>query len=290
MRKEYNFDVDSLSPAGRGFFGETWRLEASGNSFFLKLVYFTAHKNAYERSFPIIEHLCNNGIDFISRIVKTADKRLFTRFDGAVLGLFNWIDGKNIENNETKIPEYNMLAKVYAVPHLGVKIPREDFAGKSAAGFFTQWSATTDARINSLLEENRAMLEYRAKRLSHFAGLCRGDDSHFYITHGDAGGNFIVAKDKHYIVDWDDSILAPPERDAWVMGYRGWARRLFQQSLRRTGIDYTLRPERLAYYAYYMFFYWLTWLTGYTQCEDIMDFFNSYGAERIEYADKLYRS
>lgn len=282
--------MGSLSPASRGFYGETWRLEESDKSYFVKLVYFTAHQGVYERSFPIIEHLCNHGIGFISRIVKTADKRLFTRFGGAVLGLFDWIDGENIETDETKIPEFNMLAKVYTVPHSGLKIPCEDFNGKSADGFFEQWNAISDARTNSLLERNRATLEYRAKRLSHFAGLCQGDDSNFYITHGDAGGNFIVAKDKHYIVDWDDSILAPPERDAWVMGYRDWARCLFQQSLRRTGIDYTLRPERLAYYSYHMFFYWLAWLTGCMKFEETMDFFNSYGAERIEYADKLYYS
>jgi len=290
IRREYSLDVTSLAPASRGFYGETWRMEASGSSFFLKLVYFTAHQGVYERSFPVIEHLCNHGIDFISRIVKTADKRLFTRFDGAVLGLFEWIDGKNVETDETKIPEFDMLARVYAVPISGINIPREDFAGISADGFFEQWSATTDARINSLLEKNRAMLEYRAQRLSYFAGLCRGDDSHFYITHSDAGGNFIVAKDKYYIVDWDGAILAPPERDAWVTGYRDWAKELFQQSLRRHGIDYTLRSERLAYYGYHMFFYWLTWLTWYGRFEEIVDFFNTYNAERVEYADKLYRS
>jgi thiamine kinase-like enzyme len=132
------------------------------------------------------------------------------------------------------------------------------------------------------------MLKYRAKRLSFFAGLCRGDTSNFYITHGDAGGNFLVNNGKYYIVDWDDAFLAPPERDAWVMGYCDWARRLFEQSLLRNGIDYSLRPERLAYYGYHMFFYWLTWLTKCAQFEEIKDFFETYGAERIEYADKLY--
>jgi len=72
IRQEYDLDVSSLSPASRGFYGETWRLEASGGSFFLKLVYFTAHQGVYERSFPVIEYLCDHGIDFISKIVKTA--------------------------------------------------------------------------------------------------------------------------------------------------------------------------------------------------------------------------
>ena len=40
---------------------------------------------------------------------------------------------------------------------------------------------------------------------------------------GDAGGNFLVSRDKCFLVDWDGVLLAPPERDAWVMGFREWA-------------------------------------------------------------------
>jgi len=287
--KEYNIPTISITPTKRGFYGETWRLDTSDNSYFLKLVYFTAHQSIYERSFPIVEHLCSHGIDFINRIIKTADGRLFARFDGAVLGVFDWIDGENIETDETKIPEYQMLSRVYTIPTCGIQILSEDFSGRSVDTFFEQWKVTDDTQIIALLEKNRNKLEYRAERLKHFAGLCRGDATGFFITHGDAGGNFIVNNDKYFIVDWDDSILAPPERDAWVMGFRDWARCLFQRSLRQNGIDYTLRTERLAYYCYYMFFYWLTWLIRYSQVEEIEGFFNDWGEERIEYADKYFK-
>lgn len=289
--KEYNLTAVSITPAKRGFYGETWRLDTSDHSYFLKLDYSAAHQSIYERSFTIVEHLCSHGIDFISRIVKTTDGRLSTRFDGAVLGVFYWIDGENIETDATKIPEYQMLAKVYTVPTCDIQIPRENFSGKSADRFFEQWNALNDTQITSLFEKNRAKLEHRAERLKHFAGLCRGDTTGFFITHGDAGGNLIVNSDRHYIVDWDNPILAPLERDAWVMGFRDWAGCIFHKSLRRNGIDYTLRPERLAYYCYYTFFFYLTeYLAGFTQAETVREiegYFNVWVEERIEYADKM---
>lgn len=289
IEKEYRLREVSLTPAKRGFYGETWRLESKEKRCFVKLVYFAEYQPVYARSFQVIDFLCGKGIDFISTIVKTADGRLYTCFDGAVLGIFDWIDGENLETDETKIPEYRMLARIYAVSPDGLALPREDFSGKSADAFFRQWERTTDKDILSLLEKNRAKLADRADRLRHFSSLCRKDGSGFFITHGDAGGNFFVSADKYYLVDWDDALLAPPERDAWVMGFRDWARCLFEKTLRQNGIAYTLRPERLAYYGYYMFFFWLTWLVRCADAQEVEEFFEEYGGERTAYADALWQ-
>ena len=290
VQGEYGIE-GKLTPAKRGFYGETWRLDATDKSYFLKLDYSAAHQGIYERSFLILEHLCNHGIDFISRIVKTTDSKLYSRFDNAVLGVFEWINGENIETNETKIPEYQMLAKVYKVPIHDIAIPCEDFKGNIADKFFKQWDALEDMRICSLFEKNRVRLERSAKRLKHFAELCQRDTSGFVLTHGDAGGNFIVNGDQYYIVDWDSPMLAPPERDAWIMGFQDWAQRIFQEELQRNGIDYTLRQERLAYYGYYMFFFWITeHLEGFSQNQtalELEEYFNWFVEERSEYADNL---
>lgn len=94
----YGIEAVSIAPAKRGYYGETWQLATANSRYFLKLDY-SPHQSVYEKSFPVVEHLCNNGIDFISRIVKTANGSLSSRFDGAVLGLFDWIDGENIETD-----------------------------------------------------------------------------------------------------------------------------------------------------------------------------------------------
>ena len=38
------------------------------------------------------------------------------------------------------------------------------------------------------------------------------------ITHGDAPGNILVTSPEEiFIIDWDDIVLAPPERDLWFL-------------------------------------------------------------------------
>ena len=285
---EYGIEANNLTPARRGFYGETWRLETANTSYFLKLVYPAVHKPVYERSFALVEHLCKHGIDFISRIVKTSDDRLFSQFDGAVLGVFDWIDGENIETDETKVPEYQMLAKVYSVPPVGVSIPLEGFSSHNADRFYKEWDTLQDRQLRLLFEKNRIKLEYRAVRLKHFSTLCRDETSSFVITHGDAGGNLIKNGNSYHIVDWDNAILAPPERDAWVMCSREWARDAFHNALCNNGIDYTLRPERLAYYCYDFFFFYLNaFLDACAQADTIEEYLNGWITESFKFADEI---
>lgn len=291
IRQEYGIEAAAILPAKRGYYGETWRMEAVGRSYIIKVDYSQMHQHIYARSFAVIEHLCNQGIDFISRIVKTADGRLFTRFEDAVLGIFDWIDGENIENDNTKIPEFDMLAKVYTVPAEGLDIPQEDFLGSRADRFFEQWDRLQHPQLASILEKHRDELEHRVARLRHFAALCSCDSSGFVITHGDAGGNLLVNGDRAYIIDWDDPMLAPPERDAWNMVCCGeWAKDSFHKALRRHGFDYILRPERVAYYVYQSFFLYLTeHLDEFLQTgivPDLEAYFSGWVEERIAFAEQ----
>ena len=289
IQHEYGINSVSIIPAKRGFYGETWRLNTEDTGYFIKLVYPAVHKSVYERSFPIIQHLCDHGIDFISRIVKTKDGRLFTLFDGAVLSIFDWIDGENVQNDKTKVEEYKMLAKVYTIPLFGISIPREDFSGNSSVTFFEKWRAIKNEPLRSLFEKNRAKIEHRAARLQHFSNLCRVDITDFYITHGDAGGNVIENDDKYFIVDWDNPIFAPPERDAWFCMSFDWAMTAFSDALRDNGIKYTLRPERLAYYCYDFFFYYLNaYLDAQTQADTVEEYIDGWIEESFRYADENF--
>ena len=262
-------------------------MDAAGCAYFLKLVYSAAHRGIFERSFPVVQHLNDHGIGFISRIVKTRDGRLSAFYDGAAAGLFHWIDGENFETDETKIPEYDMLARVYAVPADGLDIRREDFAGSSAGRFFAQWDVLDDPPTRALFERRRDVLECRAGRLRRFAGHCQGDAAAFYITHGDAGGNLITGGDGRLcIVDWDDPMLAPPERDAWVMCGKPWAKCVFEKALRRHGISHILRSKWLAYYCYHYFFWYLTeFLNERTDAGIIAGYLDGWITESLAYAD-----
>lgn len=262
---EYGLATVSITPARRGYYGETWKLDTADGSYFVKIVFAKAQRPVYERSFAVVDHIHNHGIDAISRIVKTADGRLYTTFAGGTVGIFEWIPGENIQDERTKIPEYQILAKVYTVETEGLHIPGEAFTGESAVLFYQQWerleclpiSEATD-KLLALFEAYHLCFDRLQSRLCLFSEWCKSDQSHFYITHGDAGGNIIVNGERFYLVDWDDPLLAPPERDAWFCLHWDWAMNGFHKALRDNGVHYALRPERLAYYCYYSFFGYLT--------------------------------
>jgi len=256
INENYPIQPTAITPAARGFYGETWRIDSPQGRFFAKLD-SSPHQPIYERSFPAIEHMCNHGIDFISKIVKTRDGKLCTHFEGGELGLFDWIPGENREDDSTKPHEYQMLARVYTVDPKGLDIAREDFSAQVADEFYPRQERAKDEKILALLESKQEEIGACAGWLRHFSQVCAGDDAGFVITHGDAGGNVLVSGEKYYIIDWDDPRLAPPERDAWFCMHRPRAMREFHSALRQNGIAYTLRPERLAYYCYYMYFFYL---------------------------------
>ena len=292
IKHEYGINATSITSARRGFYGETWKLDTSSSTYFLKLVYAHEFKPFYEGSFPVVQHLCDHGIDFISEIVKTTSNSLYSHFDGATIGVFDWIEGDNIENDATKIDEYKMLAKVYAIPTCDISASCENFTNKCANDFFEKWKRLNDKQILSLLEKKRLKIEHRAKRLDVFSKLCCRDTSGFFITHGDAGGNFLVGRESNFIVDWDIVKLAPPERDAWFCVHLDWAMVAFRDALKQHNINYELRPERFAYYCYWFFFYYLNaFLDAHAEVgvgvEAIEEFINGWMSYNIEWADGI---
>ena len=102
----------------------------------------------------------------------------------------------------------------------------------------------------------------------------------------------IKNNEKYYIVDWDNPILAPPERDAWVMCSRDWARDIFSKALEKNGIIHTFCMEKLAYYCYdFFFFYLIAYLDGFTENDSIQtikDYIDGWIKDSIEYADRVH--
>lgn len=288
IRREYGISIASIIAAKRGFYGETWEVSDKNDHYFLKLVYADECKQNYERSFAIVQHLCEHGINFISRIVRTRHAKLSTHFEGAVAGLFEWIEGENMESDETKAHEYQMLAKIYAVPIDSLDILHEDFSSKDLSEFRTLCATINNHQLVSLLETKREKIEYRAKRLDMFSKLCQNDKSGFVITHGDAGGNFIAGDGKYFIVDWDGVTFAPPERDAWVMCSQDWARNAFQSALKENSINYDLCHKRLAYYCYRFFFFYLNSLVNAnSDAKAIESYIDGWISDSIRWADEV---
>lgn len=299
ISSEYGIHADSIVPAARGYYGETWRLDTDGRSYFIKLDYMPRHKQLFSKSLPVVNYLCSCGIDFVSRVVPMLNGRLSTEFNGATLGIFDWIDGQNVETDATKTPEYQLLSRIYPLSRPGFDIPCVDYSDASARQCYALWDKLkqspakgSDRLILELLENNAELLERRAIRLGDMAVHAQNAGQKLYLTHGDAGGNFYVGSERNYILDWDEVMYAPLERDAWVMCCRDWARKLFEDTLHTAGISYQLRPEVLAFYCYHMFFFYLSEFLTDAQHFDLYKrideyFYNGWIKERVAYADTI---
>ncbi|MDR1264249.1 MAG: aminoglycoside phosphotransferase family protein [Propionibacteriaceae bacterium] len=290
---EYGLEAVALTPAERGFYGQTWRLETrQGAAYFLKLVYWPSHQRLYRDSFAALVHLAEHGVDFIGRVRPTTAGDNYSWFGQALLGVFDWCPGEQIDNDDTKAAEYALLARVYTVPLAGLEIARAEFSDRAATDFYHLLGQVRDPALTALFVAHRAVLATRAGRLDRLARLCAPDETHFYLTHGDAGGNLIVGPKGCFLVDWDSVRLAPPERDGWVMGYKPWARALFDRKLAAVGLDYSLRSERLAYFAHHFWFEYMTeYLTRFletgTAPPPLLDYFTGWVEERVRCAWRL---
>lgn len=257
LNKNYRLNVKYIVPAERGFYGETWRAISDYVSYFVKIVFLDFHKNNYKRSFSVIKYLNDNGIDFISKIISSVDGRLYTEFRGGVLGVFEWIEGKLACDNNTILYKNEMLSKIYTLSDYKGSIPNEDFSGKSGQLFFESLNKIDDERFVDLIEENISWIKFHNDNLCKYSEICKNDFSGFHITHGDLEKNILYSNNKYYIIDWDEPMLAPPERDAWFCLAPDVIDN-FNQSMHKNGINYSIKKERLLYYNYYSFFYYLT--------------------------------
>ena len=298
IQQEYGLWAASIIPAKRGYYGETWQMDTEGGRYFLKLDYSPKHQIKYRNSLAVVDYLCASGVGFAGTVVKTKSGELYSVFHSAVLAIFDWIYGQNHETDETKIPEYGMLCKIYALTKPGFQIPQAVFSDEMASDFFARWKrlqtrtiSEESRKVCALFEQKSNLLRRYAARLKYFAERCEKDQSNFYFTHGDAGGNLLAGQRAYYIPDWDEVMYAPPERDAWVMCCRRWAVALFNQTLRENKVDYVLQPQRLAFYCYHMFFYYLVeFLKGFTKgglLKEMEGYFDGWIAERMEYAETI---
>ncbi|NLN70686.1 MAG: phosphotransferase [Chloroflexi bacterium] len=297
--EQYGIAAISIVPAKQGYYGETWCIDTENDSYFLKLDYSPQHQTKYRNSLEVVEYLCANGIDFISKLVKTRADNLFSTFNSAVLGVFVWVNGKNIETDETKFREYKMLSKIYPLTKQGFEIPSLEFSDERSSKFFAKWEqlkmAPPSKESNTILaifEQHQEVLRHYASRLSYFSEICQKDKPQFYFTHGDAGGNLLIGNENDYIVDWDEVMYAPLERDAWVMCCYDWVLKAFSNALKQGNISYKLRPERLAFCCYHTFFQYLCELlddfTLYGRQQEIKAYFGCWVMERMKYADSIF--
>ena len=282
LSRAYGITAATIGDAPRGFVADTYDVTAAaGRRYFAKQLPLWADADAVRAGVDVLTELRALGIDTVSQPVRTLAGAPAATLDGRPFFLFAFIPGERASDGDASLSPaslnydfgayVDLLARIHAAtPRLRATVPREDFALPWAAEYeelFARALSLTaptieQAQLRRLLEPYRPRVEADWAALTTLVATCREATWPAVLTHGDGiGSNLIVGDDgRLYLIDWDNPLLAPAERDTWFFLNTAAAPAVFLPEYRRTFPDY--RPDPL-FHRFYVLQRFFQDLTGY---------------------------
>jgi spectinomycin phosphotransferase len=219
-------------PLGADVNTAVYRLEtADGAAFFLKL-----RKGPFDRATVAVPRFLHaHGVPAIIAPLQTSSRRLWARLGEYRLVLYPFIAGDNGYHLELADRQWigfgAALGAIHAAPLpslLRRLLQREDFSPRwreLVSEFQSQVEriAYTDsiaAQLALFMQDHRDEIAHLVRRAEDLASLLQSRSLDLVLCHSDihAGNLHISPGGDFYIVDWDNPLLAPKERDLMFIG------------------------------------------------------------------------
>ncbi len=269
IHQAFGLEVDRLTflPLGYDINTAVFRVGSANNqAYFLKL-----RKGRFAPTSVFLpKFLSSTGMPAIIPPLETLQGVLFDQIENYTAILYPFVAGRDgyqlcltgaqwVRLGQTLRQVHN----AYLLPALARQIPRETFdpQWRESAGDFlqqTRAASFTDPiarQLSTFMQSKSGVISHMLQRAEELAQALRTKSLEFVLCHGDAHpGNYLVADTGElYLVDWDNPIYAPKERDLMGIGSgmagcrpAGPEERLFYQGYGACSIN---RPA-LAYYRY----------------------------------------
>jgi spectinomycin phosphotransferase len=268
LLRAYGIAARTIEPGPRGFVAVTYIVDAAGGQrLFAKVLPAAAHLVHLPATLAVLAELHARGIA-VNRPLRTSAGQWTVPLAERTLVLFDFIPGRSGHGFHYDFAEFvTLLARIHqAIPPIPTVLPREAF-GLPFAADFQRYLAGLAAPPRTPVQADlrRLLAPYQAAMATDWAtlqALAAGSRATRWVprlTHSDApGDNVIIGADgRLYLVDWDDLMLGPPERDNWFhLNAREAA--AFLQTYRQTFPDYQPDPTLRRFYIYRRFFEDLT--------------------------------
>jgi spectinomycin phosphotransferase len=269
LEKNHGFSVIHLDflPIGADANTAAYRVETeTGNSYFLKL-----RKNSFNPASVLVpQFLHDQGLLQVIPVLKTKIGEFWTRLEKFYCVLFPYIQGSSgFESTLTSEQWFTFgeaLRNMHATllpPELHALLPTETYTPywrERVKGFLDQVEAYINVdpisiKMIALMRQQREEILLITERAGQLGQILAAKSSAHVVCHADIhAGNLLIAPEGGlYIVDWDNLIMAPKERDLMFIGggVGGiWntkeEEQRFYQGYGATEIDLTT----LAYYRY----------------------------------------
>ncbi len=240
LEKEYNVHATELAflPLGADMGTAVYRVIAvDKTAYFLKL-----RKGFEEITVTVPLFLKSQGIQEIIAPMQTTNGQGWADFGGYKMILYPFIEGKN--GFETELSDGlkrvlgATLKRIHSVQvplELKKQIPQETFSSKyreSMKSFQAQmekqdFDEHIAAKLTDFMKRKRHEISQLVERADELASILESLPLEFVLCHTDLhGGNVLLGRDgqlpipteKLFIVDWDNPLLAPKERDLMFIG------------------------------------------------------------------------
>lgn len=234
LKINYGIEIDSLIRLSLGADIDALVYKAQAHS---QLTYFVKVRpgHCHDISTMIVEMLQNAGIQEMIPIVKTIHGQAIQPIDDFVLTVFPFVKGQDGFKRELTDNQWYRLGKVMRQIH-EMKMPSSIQAKIRKESYPSKWRKIVQS-FNPLIEsepngdtialqmlkfmkEHKDIIDRLLSQAEELAQLVQNQSFQDVLCHADLhGGNILIDDDdRFYIVDWDDSILAPKERDLMFIG------------------------------------------------------------------------
>jgi spectinomycin phosphotransferase len=226
LAARYGLSISEITPGPRGWVGETYIVtERGGDRVFVKVYPSGLLPPPALPALPALAELSRLGVRGISKPITSATGSLHERMGVEEVVVFEYIEG-TLTRSFDKARLGELIAHVHdASARLTLPVSRETFTPAYIHEF---WPVLTRARdddgaldgaargLRPLLAGIWSRLQNDWTRFAEVARQCREARFDLVLTHGDSLFNVIEdAAGELHLVDWDELILAPAERDTW---------------------------------------------------------------------------
>ncbi len=230
----YGIELATLTflPVGADMNASVYKAEA-----YNKTSYFVKLKRGYYHDIgvDIVELLHNAGIHQVILPIKTDHSHASQLIDDFTLIVYPFIEGQNGFNRTLTDEQWLTLGKTLRQVHeidvplsMQQRVRRETYSSKwreivRSLYTFIEVEPIDDEialKLWAFMKENMLAIHRLVERAEQLAKVLQNESPKFVLCHSDIhGGNVLIDRNNTiYIVDWDDPIMAPKERDLMFIG------------------------------------------------------------------------
>jgi len=234
LKAHYGIEITALHflPIGADTNASVYKAEAGD-----KGCYFVKLKRDYndEISLTITKLLDEAGLLHVIVPIKTLQGQLFQRIGDFTLIVYPFIEGQDGFSRDLTNDQWFLLGKALRQIHelevpssIQSQIRRETYSNRwriAVKSFLVHLETTPNGGETTLqflrfVKDKQIVIDRLVNRAEQLAQKLKDQQAKFVLCHSDIhGGNVLIDKNNSiYIVDWDEPIMAPKERDLMFIG------------------------------------------------------------------------